>query len=381
MTALRGGRITLTDPLGHRSFGDDRGPAGRVHVHDLRAYDRLISGGGAGLGASYADGLWSTDDLTAVLRVALRNTRRTHPLGNAWHALLAPVTDRIARARRRQSLEADAADIRAHYDLGNDFFELVLDETMMYSAAYFADGGDDLAAASRAKLDLLNRLLDLQDGDRVLEIGTGWGGYAEHTARNVPVSITTTTISREQYLFAQQRMRQAGLNHQVQVLDQDYRMLQGEFDKAVSIEMIEAVDWREYDTYFAAIAQRLRPGGRFAMQAIVIGDADFDRAKRKSDFIKEYIFPGGCLPSVRALRAAAANHGLVLTAGNDLGLHYAETLRRWRTNLHAAAANHPEVAPLSDERFVRLWDFYFSYCEAGFTEGYITDKQLLFERR
>ena len=380
MSILKHGRITITDGLGTRSFGDDDGPSVTVHVHDLSAYDRVIKEGGVGLGATYAEGLWTTTDLTALLQIALRNTRRTHGLSRAWHRMIAPISDRLA-ARRPQNLATDEADVRAHYDLGNDFFELVLDETMMYSSAYFPNSETSLANASRTKLDMLNQLLDLHPKDHVLEIGTGWGGYAVHTAEKADVSITTTTISREQFNYARDRVARSGLDGSVEVIDQDYRLLSGEYDKGVSIEMIEAVDWREYDTYFEVVADRLRPGGRFAMQAIVIRDADFDRAKNKTDFIKEQIFPGGCLPSVAALSTAAARHGLTLTASNDLGLHYAETLRRWRDNLHTAAAEHPEINPLGDPDFVRLWDFYFSYCEAGFLERYITNKQLLFERR
>jgi cyclopropane-fatty-acyl-phospholipid synthase len=374
------GQITVIDPLGSETFGDHAGKSVVITVRDLHAYDRLVSEGGVGLGRSYADGQWDVDDLTALLRIALRNLRPLHKWGNRWHQAVAPISDHFS-AKRPQDLQTDAEDIRAHYDLGNQFFELILDETLMYSAAYFANPDDDLETASEAKLDLLNQMLDLKPADEVLEIGTGWGGYAVRTAERHDVQITTTTISREQHEYAVARVSRAGLADRVAVLDQDYRLLAGVFDKAVSIEMIEAVDWREYDTFFEVVGQRLRPGGRLAMQAILIGDDDFQRTKNKTDFIKAEIFPGGCLPSVRALQLAAAKSGLKLTGRRDIGRHYSETLRRWRRNLHAAAESHPEVDPISDKRFVRLWDFYFSYCEAGFEEGYVTDKQLLFEKR
>ena len=377
---VRGGHIRWIDPLGQYDFGDGFGPQVTVEILDSKAYSALIHDGGIGMGRSFADGWWRTDDLTGLLRIALRSLERVQQVGNLWHKLASPLTD-LTRADRPQNPIADAADIRAHYDLGNDFFELLLDETLMYSAALFEYPGQDLAGASRAKLAALNNALDLGQDDDVLEIGTGWGGFAEYAARTRGSQVTTTTISPAQFRYAQNRIAEAGLSERVTVLDQDYRDLSGAYDKIVSIEMIEAVDWREYDTFFASCSSLLKPGGRLAMQAILIRDADFERTKDKPDFIKTWIFPGGCLPSEQALTSAVARHGLTLVAQRDIGLHYAETLRHWQANLLAAQREHPEMAPLDDPVFVRLWQFYFSYCEAGFEETDITDKHLVFEQQ
>jgi cyclopropane-fatty-acyl-phospholipid synthase len=219
-------------------------------------------------------------------------------------------------------------------------------------------------------------MLELNPGDRVLEIGTGWGGFAVYAARQYGCRVTTTTISERQYQYARRRVRDAGLDHLVTVLDADYRDLRGTYDKAISIEMIEAVDWRDYDTFFARCRNLLTDSGTLAMQAIVLPDRSFDRAKHRTDFIKAAIFPGGCLPSVEALTTAAGKSGLALTQLDDIGLHYAETLRRWKENL---ATHRDELRRFGfDDRFARLWEFYFSYCEAGFDERYVSNVQIAF---
>ncbi len=367
----------MSDPLGAIRLGDAAGPSYRVHVNDPRAYARLLRERSVGLGESYAQGWWEADDLTGVIRLAHRNTARLHPLTNRLHALAAPMVDPIAR-RRAPDPARDRRHIHAHYDLGNDFFAAILDETMMYSCAIFEPPGIGLAQASRQKLRAIVDLAGLTPAHRVLEIGTGWGGFAEFVASEVGAHVTTTTISAEQYRFARERIAAAGLADRVTVLDVDYRDLRGplhdgRYDRIVSIEMIEAVDWREYESFFRACRRLLTDSGVLAMQAIVIDPAAFDRAKRSHDFIKEAIFPGGCLPSVPALQRAAANDFRLATQ-HDIGLHYSETLRHWRTNL--ATADHQ-----LGEHFTRLWQFYFSYCEAGFAEEHISDVQLRFVAR
>ena len=247
---------------------------------------------------------------------------------------------------------------------------------MMYSCAVFERPTDSLAEASVHKLDRLANLLALAPGDRVLEIGTGWGGFAVHAATHYGCHVTTTTISPRQYEFAQRRVKNAGLEDRVTVLADDYRDLGGTFDKIVAIEMIEAVDWREYDTFFAHCRRLLDDAGALAMQAIVVHDESFDRIKLHTDFIKTAIFPGGCLPSVRALTAAAKSNGFSHAHEDDIGLHYGETLRRWRRNLTDARDDLDTLG--LDERFVRLWEFYFSYCEAAFEERHVRDVQLLY---
>lgn len=378
---VSGGTVELTDSTGRTTFGspDPTGTGSpfraRVDVHDPRVYERVLRHGSIGLGGSYADGWWDTDDLTGFLRLALRSLRRTHARRDRIHRLASPVVDPIARLRRANP-GRDARNVRAHYDLGNEFFRSVLDETMAYSCAIFEQPDMSLAEASIAKFDRLARMLDLQPGDRLVEIGTGWAGFALHAAERYGCFVTTTTVSPRQFEFARERVRSAGLDDRVAVLDTDYRDLRGTFDKAVAIEMIEAVDWREYDTFFERIRSLLTDDGALAMQAIVAPDSSFDRLKRHTDFIRSAIFPGGCLPSVGALTAAANRGDLQLRHHVDIGLHYGETLRRWRANLELVA---PELPTLGlDDRFARLWDFYFAYCEAGFDERYISDAQLLY---
>jgi cyclopropane-fatty-acyl-phospholipid synthase len=378
---LRGGTLELADPIGHARFRD-RGRLRTsapidvtVDVHDVRVYERVLREGSVGLGESYADGWWDTDDLTSVLRLALRSLHTSSQRRDALHRLASPVLDPIA-CLRRADLARDARNVRAHYDLGNNFFRHLLDETMAYSCATFDAPGMTLADASRAKFDRLARALHLSPDDRLLEIGTGWGGFALHAAERYGCLVTTTTISPAQYEFATERVRAAGLQHRITVLDRDYRDLRGTFDKAVAIEMIEAVDWREYDAFFASVRRLLTNEGALAVQAIVVPDESFDRLKRHTDFIKAAIFPGGCLPSIGALTAAASRSGLTLRNIDAIGPHYGETLRRWRANLHAITTKLPSLG--LDARFGRLWAFYLAYCEAGFDERYIDVTQLLY---
>jgi cyclopropane-fatty-acyl-phospholipid synthase len=377
-----GGSLEVDDPWGTRRFGD-RGPgarspiAARIRVADSRFYGRLLREGSVGLGESYADGWWDADDLTAVLRLAHRTISRTYPALDALHRIVRPVLDPLTSRGRRPDRRRDRRNVRAHYDLGNELFEHLLDESMMYSCAIFESPDVSLAQASRTKLERLASLLDLAPGDEVLEIGTGWGGFALHAAHRYGCHVTTTTISEAQYDYARKRVADAGLDELVTVLRADYRDLVGRFDKLIAIEMIEAVDWREYDSFFDRCRALVGPEGVVALQAIVVPDPSFDRVKHHTDFIKNAIFPGGCLPSVRALTDAAARNGLGLTRQDHIGPHYAETLRRWRANLDRA---HAELDALGyDERFVRLWRFYFSYCEAAFEERYVGDVQLRFE--
>jgi cyclopropane-fatty-acyl-phospholipid synthase len=371
-------------PMVHR-FGDEApDELGRaalratMTVHDPRAWRRVLTGGSAGLGEAYLDGWWDADDLTAVLRALSRATRRTDRHRTAVQRAAGPVTD-AARRLRRPDKGRDRRNIRAHYDLGNEFFELFLDPTMMYSSAVFPFWEASLEQASTEKLDRLCRMVDLRPGDRVVEIGTGWGGFAVHAAERYGAEVTTTTISAEQHAYATERVARAGLADRVHVLHDDYRELTGTFDKLVSIEMIEAVDWREHDTFFERCRRLLRPDGLMGLQAIVIESQRYERAKNTQDFIKQFIFPGGCLPSMEAiLRSVRRVTDLAVTHVDDYGVHYAETLRRWRANLHADPA---ALAALDlDERFVRMWDFYLCYCEAAFEERAISVVQMALAR-
>jgi cyclopropane-fatty-acyl-phospholipid synthase len=373
------GHITVDDPLGSRTFGPaDSDLAVTVTVHSLATYRDIVTRGSAGMGESYVHGWWDCDDLVTLVRILARNLPRLDALRNTADRVVSPVTDLVRRLRPEDPTR-DRLNIRAHYDLGNEFFELFLDETMMYSAAWFERPADTLAQASRAKLDRICDLLDLGPDDHVVEIGTGWGGFAVHAARERGCRVTTTTISAEQERHARARVEADGLGHLVTVLGDDYRDLVGTYDALVSIEMIEAVDWREHDRFFATCNRLLAPNGRMALQSIVIPDQRFERAKTTDDFIKQFVFPGGCLPSVEAImRSTSRTSDLSLTRLDDMGHHYALTLARWRERLFKHEAELDDLGV--DEAFLRLWDFYFAYCEGAFAERFVSVVQAVFAK-
>jgi len=380
------GRVVIDEDGGERwAFGTDRPdaygrPAISVHarVQDARTYRTVLRGGSASLGEAYLRGWWDVDDLTGFLRLLSREVHRYDPARNGVAATAGRGLDRL-RSRRPQDKHRDRANIRAHYDLGNDFFSLMLDPTMMYSSAWFADADTPLVDASIAKLDRLCRRLDLGPDDHVVEIGTGWGGFAVHAAATYGCRVTTTTISQAQFEYATARVAAAGLASRVEVRHDDYRDLTGTYDKLVSIEMIEAVDWRELDTFFEVCQRLLTPDGVMGLQAIVIPGHRYERAKNTEDFIKAFIFPGGCLPSIEAItRVSGRTTDLTLTAVDDFGLHYAETLRRWKANVDAHADELPDLG--LDDGFRRMWDFYLAYCEAAFDEREISVVQCVLAR-
>lgn len=380
-----GGTLELIDRWGFRRFGQEtsRTTSDSMHaivtVHEPRLYARLLREGSVGLGEAYADGWWDADDVTACLRLVHRGIARTHALRDRAHRTVRPLIDPITRLRPVDKAR-DQSNVRAHYDLGNELFQHLLDETMMYSSAVFESPAESLETASLRKLDRLARILELSPDDHVLEIGTGWGGFAVYAAARYGCRVTTTTISAEQFEFARARVKDAGLEHLVTVRPDDYRDVDGTFDKLIAIEMIEAVDWREYDAFFARCRDLMSEQGMLALQAIVVPDSSFDRTKHTTDFIKAAIFPGGCLPSVGALTAAASSRAggadLTMVHLDDIGLHYAETLRRWRANL--VSARNELASAGYDNRFIRLWSFYFAYCEAGFDERYVSVVQLAY---
>lgn len=349
-----------------------------IVITDMQAWPLVLLGGSAGLGEAWSKGYWETAELTAAIRIIARATSVADRPRTVIHSLMAPITDRLRRLRP-QDKHRDRRNIGAHYDLGNEFFEQLLDPTMMYSSALFSSPEMTLEDASIAKLDRLCRMIDIQPGDRVLEIGTGWGGFAIHAATRFGAQVTTTTISAEQYAYARERVAAAGLEDRITVLSDDYRDLSGTWDRLVSIEMIEAVDWREYDTFFSACCELLAPGGVMGLQAIVIEPDRFERAKNTLDFIKVHIFPGGCLPSIEAIeRSLDAVTDFRVDETFGFGTDYAETLRRWRVDLHADV---PRLESLGlDQQFIRLWDFYLCYCEAGFDEQMIDVVQMRFTR-
>jgi len=370
---LSWGTVVVKDALGTVSLGAS-GPQVHVHVHHPGTYSALLRHGSVGLGHSYMDGWWDTESLTDLVRILVRNRGAFGAARDRVGQTLSAVTDPVRRAWVR-SPATDERDVRAHYDIGNELFSLMLDPTMSYSCAMFEHSGMTLEEASIAKLDRICQKLDLSKDDHVLEIGTGWGGFAVHAAARYGCRVTTTTISAEQYSYAKDWVARAGLCGRVQVLEEDFRSLRGKYDKLVSIEMVEAVDWRLLGTFFRSCARLLRPDGLMALQAITIADQSYERAKHSQDFIKAFIFPGSCLPSIESLARAVARTDLRIVGLEDIGRHYAETLRQWRGNVDDHRAQIDALG--FDERFVRMWRLYLSYCEAAFLERHISDVQLV----
>jgi cyclopropane-fatty-acyl-phospholipid synthase len=379
LETLGDGCLRIRERHGQLEFGtQNSGRVATVTVNDPAFYSELAFGGSVGAAESYMLGHWQADDLTAVMRLMLRNRQALDSLETGLARASAPLR-LAAHWLHRNTRAGSRRNISAHYDLGNEFFRLFLDETMMYSCALFERPEMTLAAASTAKLDAICRRLALGPKDHVLEIGTGWGGFALHAAGRYGCRVTTTTISPSQHELARERVRAAGLEDRITILLEDYRDLEGTFDKLVSIEMIEAIGHRQFEEFFRRCAKRLAPGGRMLLQSITISDHRYARARDEVDFIKRYIFPGSCIPSVSALALAMANASdfrLVHLA--DIGPHYATTLARWRETF---TANLPRVRALGlPESFIRMWEFYFCYCEAGFAERALGDVQMLLAR-
>jgi cyclopropane-fatty-acyl-phospholipid synthase len=349
-------------------------PIATVSLRCSRVWPMLLCGS-RGMAEAFAQGLWDSPDLVALIRLAARNAVALDRL----RARLAPMRwplQRIAAMRRPSTKRRARREIAAHYDLGNGLFSRILDPTMSYSCAIFERGGMTLEQAQVAKLERLCEKLDLGPQDRVIEIGGGWGAFALYAARTRGCHVTTTTISREQHEYAVAQVHRAGLEDKVTVLMRDYRELRGRYDKLVSIEMIEAVGWRQLGTFFAKCSELLADHGAMLLQAITIDDRAYEVEKASKSFINTYIFPGGCLPSLEVIsRELAKRTDMQATGLEDLTTHYVGTLRRWRANF---TANTVALAELGyDERFRRIWTLYLAYCEAGFAERRIRDIQLL----
>lgn len=374
---LQWGRLTLIEDGRELSFGA-RGadaPDVRLRVRDPELWLDLALGGSVGAGEAYVAGRWDADDLPGLVRLLVRNRAVLEDLEGGLARLAAPLL-KLAHRLRDNSREGSRRNIAGHYDLGNDFYRLFLDETLMYSCAIFEHEGQSLRDASLAKLERIARKLDLRPGDHLLEIGTGWGGMALFAAQRHGCRVTTTTISRAQHELAVERVRAAGLEDRVTVLLEDYRDLRGCYDKLVSIEMIEAVGERWLDTYFAACSRLLAPHGRMLLQAITMQEQLYDSMRRNVDFIQRHVFPGSHLVSVGAIADRVARvTDLRIAHLEDITEHYVTTLRHWRERFHARA---DEVRALGfGERFLRLWDYYLAYCEGGFAERSIGDVQVL----
>jgi cyclopropane-fatty-acyl-phospholipid synthase len=372
---LRAGRIEVIEDGRRRRFG----PAGAelratVTIRDPAAWRGPLHGS-LGLGEGYVDGLWETDDLVALIRIAARQLRKEGRIARAVEELRG-LAHRARRLVPENSRGGARRNISAHYDLGNDLFASFLDERMMYSCAYFERGGASLEEAQRAKLERICAKLALGPGDHLLEIGTGWGGLAVHAAREHGCRVTTTTISREQHRLARERVADAGLGDRVTVLLEDYRDLRGSYDKLVSVEMIEAVGWQHFDEFFRRCDQLLVPGGLMLLQAITIDDRLYEVEKGAQSFANTHVFPGGCLPSREAIaRCLARATALRQVWVDDITAHYPPTLAAWRRRFLDAWERLRTRG--YDERFRRLWTFYLSSSEAGFRERRIGDVQML----
>lgn len=353
-------------------------PQAEIVVHNRDAFGKVLMGGTIASGEAYIDGDWSTPDLTQVTRLFSANMASMESMqaNQQWYTKLAL---RFAHALNRNTHEGSRRNISAHYDLGNDFFSLFLDPSMMYSSAVFETPDTGLEQASRDKLDAICQQLELSENDHLVEIGTGWGGMAIHAAQNYGCRVTTTTISKEQYDFAKSRVKQLGLDDQITLLLKDYRALSGEFDKLVSIEMIEAVGHDFYDSYFATCSRLLKPTGKMVLQAITIPDSRYEQARRSVDYIKRYIFPGGCLPSLEVIsRNIAKKTDLQMVHLRDITLDYARTLEQWRLRFSDKLEDVRSMG--FDERFIRMWEFYLCYCEGGFRERIIGTAQISFAK-
>jgi cyclopropane-fatty-acyl-phospholipid synthase len=371
-------RPTALGSLARRAVLANGGVQATLDVLDPACYAAIAFGGSVGAGESYMLGHWRSPDLTALMRLMLRNRHALDAMETGLARASAPLRA-AAHWLHRNTRAGSRRNISAHYDLGNDFFRLMLDETMMYSCALFERPEMSLAEAQRAKLDAICRKLALAPGDHLLEIGTGWGGLAIHAASRYGCRVTTTTISPSQFALATERVRAAGVANRVTILLKDYRDLTGSYDKLVSIEMIEAVGHQYFGEFFRHCAARLARGGRMLLQSITIADRHYARARDEVDFIKRYIFPGCCIPAVSPLaQAMAKSSDLRIVHLEDIGPHYAATLAWWRKNFFACL-NRVRALGYPD-RFIRMWEFYLCYCEAGFAERALGNVQMLITR-
>ncbi|NOS95534.1 MAG: class I SAM-dependent methyltransferase [Methylotenera sp.] len=373
---LQSGQLNLVDGSENHAFGDASHPLHAIiYVHDPRFYGEIAFGGSIGAGEAYMLGYWSADNLTNVIRLMCINQPVMDNLEGGYQWLTKPIM-RLLHWLNSNTTEGSRKNIAAHYDLGNDMFQLFLDPTMMYSSAMFNSDTKTLQQASELKLKTICDKLDLKPTDHVLEIGTGWGGFSIYAAKNYGCKITTTTISEQQYHLAKKRVEAADVSDKITLLLDDYRHLNGQYDKLVSIEMIEAVGYQFYDTYFAKLSSLLKPEGLALIQAITIADQRYESAKKSVDFIQRYIFPGSCIPSNTAMLNSVTNvTDMRLIDLKDIGPHYATTLRMWRENFFS---NLDQVRKLGySEEFIKMWTFYFCYCEGGFEERALGDVHLL----
>lgn len=375
---LRAGQLTVELPDGGRhTFGEiETHPCATLRIRDARTIFRVLFGGDIGLAEGYLRGEWDTPDLTAFLALGVLNADAlTDTLSTSW---IATFINRALHSLKANTLSGSRRNIAAHYDLGNDFYRLWLDRGMAYSSALFSDPGEDITVAQRRKYLRIIEQLDLRPGDRVLEIGCGWGGFAEIAAAEFGCKVVGLTLSVEQASFARERIAAAGLTESVDIRIEDYRDVRGRFDKIVSIEMFEAVGEENWPTYFDTLERCLKDGGRAALQFITIANEKFRHYRCNPDFIQRYIFPGGMLPSPNAFQRSVDEAGLKISNAFYFGKSYAETLRRWSSDFEK---RWPEIEALGfDTRFRRMWRYYLKYCEVGFDTNQTDVGQFVIER-
>jgi cyclopropane-fatty-acyl-phospholipid synthase len=349
-----------------------------IRIRDPLAYYRMGTGGSLGAAEAYLRGEWDCDDLVALVRIFCRNINRVTTLEKG----IAQISNQLSRVWHwlsRNTLSGSRRNIAAHYDMSNEFFETFLDPTMMYSSGIFTEESASMLTASQTKLQMICEKLQLKPEDHVLEIGTGWGGFAEYAVKHYGCQVTTTTISQQQYDFAQVRFTQSGFQDRIHLLQDDYRMLSGTYDKLVSIEMIEAVGEKYLPDYFQKCESLLKPGGKMLIQAILMPDNRYAAYCRKADFIQRYIFPGGHLPSIAAIQSSLSPvTNLRLLAIEQFPQSYALTLKAWRENFHARSHHIQSLG--FDQRFIRMWHYYLTYCEGAFWEEATTVAHLLWHK-
>ncbi len=377
--SLDRGEVIIRDELGVSKFGSpDKLPSPlstEIEVSDIRFYRAILERGSVGAGESFVKGQWECSDLTALIRIFVLNQSTMNKFEKGVALLSHPIR-KLYHTFRRNTIDGAKLNISAHYDLGNEFFKLFLDPTMMYSAGIFTREDQTMEEASINKLKRICDKLGLTSDDHILEIGTGWGGFAIYAAKHYGCKVTTTTISREQFSYAKKQIYREKLEGLIHLKFQDYRKLKGRYDKIVSIEMIEAVGWQFYDQFHQACSRLLKENGSMLIQAITIQDQEYERAKREVDFIKQYVFPGCCIPSMTALvDSATRSSDLRLFHMEDNTINYARTLRKWYEKL---LDNRGKILKMGKtEEFLRLWEFYLCYCEGGFRERSIQSVQYI----
>ena len=377
---MKHGYIHIKDTQKEYKIGNDKSDL-RVNLEITSDEFYVLIGSGGLMGASeaYALGLWKVDDLVKLIQIMVRNKDLMDNIDSGLSSIIKPINKWI-HYRRQNTLIGSKKNIVAHYDLSNEFYSLWLDRTMTYSCGIFKNNTTTMEEASIEKLDRICKKLNLSKDDSVLEIGTGWGSFAIHAAKNYGCKITTTTISDAQYNFAKNRIEEEGLQDKITLLNKDYRLLEGQYDKIASIEMIEAVGHKNVKTYFRKVSSLLKDNGLFAMQGITYNDQNFDVYKNSVDFINKYIFPGSCLISVSQVsEIIKKNTSMLFVDLEDITSHYATTLRIWRENFFKQL---PKIKELGfSDSFINLWEFYFVYCEAGFIEKNIGDYQFVFSKK